>query len=302
MPIPDFQSLMRPCLEILADGQEHQAASITESLALSFKLSDEERKELLPSGKQARFINRVSWAKGYLKKAGLLTSPSRGVLKITLRGQQVLESQEHINIAYLNRFAEFRAFRERVPSNVDVANTPQAISEKAPEEVISEKVFELEQALAQDLLERIMASPPKLFERLVIDLLLAMGYGGSRKEAGRAIGKAGDEGIDGIINEDRLGLDSIYLQAKRWAAPVDAKTVREFGGALMGQGATKGVLITPSSFTGAAVEYASKLKQVKMVLIDGNQLARLMIQHNIGVAEAERYVLKKVDLDYFEAE
>lgn len=299
MAIPDFQTLMRPFLEVIQDGAEYDTINIVERLAQTFTLSSDERKELLPSGRQAKFDNRVGWTRTHLKKAGLIESSARGKVNITGRGEDALTDAQKIDMRFLNQFPEYIAFR--TSQTVSQTQSPSLFqTAKTPQEVIAETVQQLDTELAEDLLERIMKSPPKFFEQLVIDLLLAMGYGGSRREAGHAIGGSGDGGIDGTINEDRLGLDTIYVQAKRWSNNVDVKTVREFGGALMGQGATKGVLITPSSFTPGANDYAKNLKQVKIVLIDGRQLTKLMIQHGIGVAETERFVLKKVDSDYFD--
>jgi restriction system protein len=240
MPIPDFQSLMRPYLNAISTEATFKTGDVVEKLANELGLSELERQELLPSGKQARFDNRVGWTRTHLAKAGLITSPARGVITITSRGLEALKSDEPIDMAYLSRYPEYLRFRTGAQSyKASQLASPSKIasedSEKTPQEVISDNISYLEQTLADELLAKIMESSPKFFEQLVVDLLLAMGYGGSRKEAGQAIGKANDGGIDGIINEDRLGLDTIYIQAKRWTNPVDAKTVREFGGALMGQ-------------------------------------------------------------------
>lgn len=244
MAIPDFQTLMRPFLEVIQDGAEYDTINIVERLAQTFTLSSDERKELLPSGRQAKFDNRVGWTRTHLKKAGLIESSARGKVNITGRGEDALTDAQKIDMRFLNQFPEYIAFR--TSQTVSQTQSPSLFqTAKTPQEVIAETVQQLDTELAEDLLERIMKSPPKFFEQLVIDLLLAMGYGGSRREAGHAIGGSGDGGIDGTINEDRLGLDTIYVQAKRWSNNVDVKTVREFGGALMGQGATKGVLITP---------------------------------------------------------
>jgi restriction system protein len=272
-----------------------------ERLAQQFKLSPEERAQLLPSGKQATFSNRVGWTRTHLKKAGLLESPGRGKVRISERGLEVLgQKPKTIDQTFLSQFPEYRKFRFGDDSQIATTSKGAIPKEPTPLEALDASVRQLEQELSQELLERVMTCSPRFFEYLVVDLLVAMGYGGSRREAGHVVGKTGDGGIDGVINEDRLGLDIIYVQAKRWKDPVDVQTVRAFAGSLMGQGATKGVLITPSSFTSAAVAYAKGLRQAKIILIDGSQLAQLMIEHNVGVAEAERYVVKKIDLDYFD--
>lgn len=301
MAIPDYQSLMLPLLKLAADGQEHRLTEATEILANQFALTAEERQERLPSGMQARFDNRVGWARTYLVKAGLLQGTARGRFRITQRGLKVLrENLSEINVRYLSQFDEFTEFKSRsmVPDDNKFASEVDS-HERTPEEVLVSSYVELRRSLADELLERIKQCSPKFFERLVVQLIVAMGYGGSIEDAGRAIGQSGDDGVDGIIKEDRLGLDVIYLQAKRWEGTVGRPDVQRFAGSLEGQRARKGIFITTSRFSPDAKEYVTRIEK-KIVLIDGEQLANLMIDFNVGVTEAARYVIKRIDHDYFE--
>jgi restriction system protein len=294
---------MLPLLRSYADGEVHSINDVVESLAGEFKLTEEELRHLLPSGRQATFRNRVAWARTYLSKAGLLSSPRRAHFRITSDGQSVLAAKPaRIDIGYLNTFPEFVKFRttrhEGTPSATAAAPTEQR---ENPEEQIESIHAQLKRDLAAELLTRIAASPPDFFERLVVELLLRMGYGGSRQDAGRAIGRSGDGGIDGIINEDRLGLDSIYLQAKRWENPVGRPEIQKFAGALAEHRAKKGVFITTSSFTQEALASATK-HDARIVLIDGEKLATLMIDQGLGVTLAASYEVKRIDSDYFAEE
>lgn len=306
MAIPDFQSLMLPLLKIAADGNEHSLSESIETLAMYFNLSDQDRKELLPSGKQHRFDNRVHWARTHLAKANLITSTGRSRFRLTEQGAKVLkENPPQINIKYLEQFPEFIEFRNKSNKLNGSTEAPQEIIEKinqTPQEILETSYQSLRQNLAQEILERIKNSPPNFFESLVIDLLIAMGYGGSRKDAGQAIGQVGDGGIDGIIKEDKLGLDAIYLQAKRWEGTVSRPIVQGFAGALIGRKARKGILITTSNFSQQAIDYANSIDNLKIILIDGEQLSQLMIDHDVGVTEESRYIIKKIDLDYFTEE
>lgn len=298
MTIPDYQSFMLPLLKISSDGQQHSLREVAESLALHFELTDEDRKELLPSGRQAKFENRVGWAVTYLKKAGLLESTGRGKFRITKRGSKVMRSSPPaINTKLLKQFPEFLEFQSLSRQE----NKQEEESSRTPEEVLEDSYQDLRRDLAQELLERVKSSLPRFFEKLVIDLLIALGYGGSRKDAGQAVGQSGDGGIDGIIKEDKLGLDVVYIQAKRWEATVGRPIVQAFAGSLEGQKARKGVLITTSQFSQEAKDYASRIEK-KIVLIDGDQLAQLMIDHGVGVTEIASYTVKQVDQDYFDAE
>jgi restriction system protein len=284
MPIPDYQSVMLPLLRQVADKRTYLFKDIVELLAQEFNLSEDESKELLPSGQAFLFSNRVGWARTYLKKAGLIDSPKRGTLAITPRGLAILkEKPKNIDNALLRRFSEFIDFQSYKKDN-----------QQTPEETIENSYQAIRQSLAQELLDTVRKLSPLFFERLVVELLVKMGYGGSIKDAGKAIGKTGDEGIDGTIKEDRLGLDIIYIQAKRWQA---ANVV----GALAGQGAKKGIFITTSSFTKDASSYTPR-NETKIVLIDGVQLTQLMIDYNLGVSPQRVYEIKKLDSDYFEEE
>lgn len=301
MPIPDFQSIMRPMLELAADGKQHSIVDAREELAEKFKLTEEERNLLLPSGRQARFGNRVAWARVYLGQAGALVSPRRGYFQITDRGRDVLkQAPQRITIKDLERFPEFIEFRTPKARTEDSTEVTHTESE-TPEEQLETAYLRFRNNLASELLARVKGSSPKFFERLVVELLLKMGYGGSRKEAGDAIGKAGDEGIDGIINEDRLGLDVIYIQAKKWEGVVGRPEVQKFVGALHGKRAKKGVFITTSTFSSEAGDYVARIDP-KVVLIDGQSLAGLMIDFDVGVTPVAVYETKRIDSDYFSEE
>jgi restriction system protein len=301
MTLPSYQMVMLPLLRIAGDGQEHSLRGTIEQLAEEFRLSDEERKELLPSGGQATFDNRVGWARTYMKKAGLLESPRRGYLKITDRGLEVLKQDPNeINVKFLDQYQEFREFRTKSNSKVvkPEDSKTEVTLEQTPLEAIEDAYETIRGGLVGELIDQIMQCSPEFFERLVVDLLVRMGYGGTRKEAGRAVGKSGDEGIDGIINEDRLGLEVVYIQAKRWKDTVSRPELQKFVGALHGQNARKGVFITTSAFSKGAMEYAEGL-QDKVVLIDGEMLANLMVDYGVGVSLERSYEVKRVDSDYF---
>ncbi len=298
MSVPDFQSLMLPAIKLLKDGKEYNKTYITEGLAKDFKLSEEDLHALLPSGKQTVFSNRVGWSLTHLKKAKLIESVKRAVVKITQRGLDLLKTEpEHINLKTLEQYPEFMEFKLISQQNKGGEKADQV--NETPEETLEKIYEELKNTLAQELLECIMKCSPQFFENLVIDLLLAMGYGGSRKDAGQAVGKSGDGGIDGIIKEDRLGLDNVYIQAKRWDSTVGRPVLQAFAGALIGKKANKGVFITTSSFSKDARDYVNTISP-NLVLIDGKELANLMIDYNVGVTDVAKYVLKKIDLDYFD--
>lgn len=300
MSIPDFQSLMLPLLMLAGDRQEHILSETLDVLASQFELSEDERRELLASGRQATFDNRVGWARTYLKKAGLLEYTGRGRFRITERGIGVLAEQlSEINIKFLDRFPEFVEFRTKKKRLDDTEDEGEV--ELTPEELLESSYKGLRSELAQDLLQRVGECSPRFFEKLVVDLLVAMGYGGSRADAGRAVGGSGDGGIDGIIKEDKLGLDAVYIQAKRWKDPVGRPVVQGFAGSLQGEKARKGVLITTSRFSPGARDFADRLDR-RIVLIDGEELAELMIDHGVGVSVVDTYVVKAIDLDYFEGE
>ncbi|HHJ40397.1 MAG: restriction endonuclease [Methylothermaceae bacteria B42] len=306
MAIPDYQSLMLPVLKLAADGREHKFSQAVEALADEFRLSTEERNELLPSGSQAVFNNRVGWARSYLKQAGLLSSPRRGFFKITERGLDLLATNpEKIDNSILEQYPEFIAFKNRRRENSETEKQSETFTEEdstlTPEDALAAAYQKLRSALEIEILSAIKEASPSFFERLVVDLLVKMGYGGNRQDAGKALGKSGDNGIDGIINEDRLGLDVIYIQAKRWEGSVGRPEIQKFAGALQGQRAKKGVFITTSSFTNEAKEYASLIES-KIILIDGEHLSKLMVEHNVGVSTVGQYEVKKLDSDYFDNE
>ncbi len=301
MAIPDYQTLMLPLLEFAADRQEHSLREAIDGLALHFSLTDEEQKQLLPSGQQAMFDNRVGWARTYLKKAGLLNDTRRSHFCITDRGIEVLaENPTSIGVKFLDRFEEFQEFRPLKGTRRGVSHAPERVTdvETTPEEALESAYGHLRDSLASDLLQQVKAASPSMFERLVVELLVKMGYGGSRQDAGQAVGRSGDEGIDGIIKEDRLGLDVIYLQAKRWESSVGRPEVQKFAGALQGQRARKGIMITTSAFTPDARAFVEKIES-KIVLIGGQELAELMMDHDLGVSPMARYEVKKLDTDYF---
>lgn len=301
MAVPDFQSFFLPLLKFAADGKDHTPAETYDAMAMHFKLSNEDLKEMLPSGKQTTFKNRVAWAKVYLSKAMLLESPKRGIFRITERGKGLLaENPETLRVKQLKKFSEFSNFHT---SGNKQDKTDESFSEpeettSTPEETFEKVYQELRNSLTDELLNQVTSNSPEFFEKLVVKLLVKMGYGGSIKDAGKAIGKSGDEGIDGIIKEDKLGLDVIYIQAKRWQGSVGRPEIQKFVGALHGQRAKKGVFITTGPFTKDAESYVSTIDP-KVVLIDGNRLVDLMIDYNMGVSIVDSYEIKKIDTDFF---
>jgi len=284
----------------MGDSAEHGLAEVIESLGDRLGLSPEEKKELLPSESDVKFDNRVRWSAFYLRKAGLLERTGRGKIRITPRGQQVLKTKPaRIDVKFLKQFSEFVEFQQgSKKTDSEEVDTADEDSQATPEETLEASYHNLRRTLAEELLDRVKKCPPKFFEKLVVDLLVSMGYGGSRKDAGQAVGQSGDDGIDGIIKEDKLGLDVVYLQAKRWEATVGRPVVQAFAGSLEGQRARKGVLITTSQFSQEARDYVSRIEK-KIILIAGEELAQLMIDHGIGVTEVRTYSLRKMDLDYF---
>ncbi|CAM4174152.1 restriction system protein [Pedobacter westerhofensis] len=303
MPIPDYQTLMLPLLKLLADELPHKTKDAIESLAINLNIKDTDRQKLL-SGGQPIFNNRVGWARTYLKKAGLISSPTRGILEISERGKAVLSNGPvTIDNSFLKQFPEFLKFQNY--KSEDVKSLPvkptNETDDKTPEERIDIAYQMIRQSLAQEVLDTVRNLSPAFFERLVVELLVKMGYGGSIKDAGQAVGKTGDEGIDGTIKEDKLGLDIIYIQAKRWQEGnvVGRPELHKFVGALAGQGAKKGIFITTSSFTKEALNYSPK-NEIKIVLINGDELAQLMIDYNLGVSPQRHYEIKRIDSDYFE--
>ncbi|NNM95831.1 MAG: restriction endonuclease [Bacteroidia bacterium] len=301
MPIPTFQEIMLPLLTYFGDNNEHKSRETIDYLANHFNLSEEEKQRLLPSGTQAIFDNRVGWAKTHIAKAGLLESPRRSVYKITESGRQVLaENPPQINVNFLQRFPSYIEFIR--PSNHNGEERlaePLDNSSGTPEEILENSYSNIRRALAQDLLTKVKQNTPAFFERLVVELLVKMGYGGSLKDAGRATRLTNDQGIDGIIKEDKLGLDVIYIQAKRWdTQSVGRPDIQSFVGALDGQRANKGIFITTSHFANSALEYVNTITK-KVILIDGEKLADYMIEYGIGVSTSTTYEIKKMDNDYF---
>lgn len=302
MAIPDFQSVMRPVLATVQNGAPLPLNELRERVADQFQLTEDERKERLPSGHQTVINNRVGWARTYLNKAGLLCIPAKGMVQITARGRDALVSgPERITVSWLKQFPEFAVFHTAKPQIPDAPASYIEIAETTPDEQLAEAHQALVQSLADELLAQVRAATPSFFEQLVVDLMIAMGYGGSRKEAGKATQATNDDGIDGIIKEDKLGLDVIYLQAKRWTNTVHRPEIDKFIGALTRQRARKGVFITTSDFSDGA-RIAAQGLDIKVVLIDGVELARLMVENNLGVSVKQVYEVKQLDSDYFAEE
>jgi restriction system protein len=308
MTIPTHEDAMLPVLKALRDGEARHRRALSDAMADHFALTEAERAQLLPSGKAPVIRSRTGWALSYMKQAGLVSSPRRGWYQITPAGKDVLAAKpDHIDNSFLNRFEGFRDFRARSRSEeesesagVPVRPTPEGGGPiETPDEALERAYTRLRTAVESELMDTTRGVSPAFFEELVIDLLVRMGYGGTRTEAARAIGRTGDGGIDGVIDEDRLGLDSIYVQAKRWEGSVGRPEIQKFAGALQGQRATKGIFITTSTFTGEAVEYAQRIG-TRIVLIDGRRLAALMFEHDVGVSPKRTYTVKDIDGDYFE--
>jgi restriction system protein len=303
MAIPDYQTVMLPLLEFLADGKEHNLGEVVEALAQQFGLSAKEQEQLLGSGQQTVMRNRAGWARTYLKKAGLIESTRRGYFRITDRGRSVLATKpKRVDVKLLEQYPEFVAFRElkheRSEEKADISFTG---GDATPEEALDGAYERLRVNLESEVLEQVKAASPTFFERLVVELLVRMGYGGTLRDAGQTVGKSGDGGIDGIIKEDRLGLDEIYIQAKRWDGTVGRPEIQKFAGALQGHRARKGVFITTSTFSAEAISFAARIDS-KIVLIDGATLARYMIDSGVGVSTSRSYEVKRIDSDYFTEE
>jgi len=304
MAVPSYQDFMLPTLKLIADNCEHKSRDIVEKAADILGLSDDDKKEQLPSQTQATYYNRAMWARTYLKKAGLLTYPARGVIKITQRGIDMLNTNpEKITDKMLLQYEEFKEFQNTV--NTDQNKNPDIIdnieTQKTPDELIAEAKSILTSHLESDLLAKILDNSPAFFEELVAKLLLSMGYGGSENDILQNRGKSGDEGIDGIIKQDVLGLDKIYIQVKRWNGNVSRPEVQKFVGAVHGQNANRGVFITTSTFTNEAKEYAKNINS-NIILIDGKMLTKLMIEYNVGVQIKDTIQIKKIDEDFFSEE
>ena len=301
MPIPQFKYFIKALLQHLSDNKEHTMKEVEKALAIEFNLGASQLSQTTPSGRMTIFSNRVGWAKTYLKKAGLIDAPQKALFKITQEGQEVLaQNPKVIDPKFLEKFTSFREFQ--YGSVEEVVEEESKASENTPEETMEVGYQSIVKELQNELLVNLKSQPPRFFERLVIDLLLKMGNGGYRKDSGQSTGGGGDEGIDGIINEDKLGLDTIYIQAKRWEDnAVGRPEIQKFVGALGGKHARKGIFITTSKFTKDALDYVRSL-DVKVILIDGDQLAKLMADHNVGVQVIASYEIKKIDSDYFPEE
>ena len=303
MPIPDYQSLMLPVLGLSRNHEEQPIAKLRMYLAFRLKLSGDELAERLASDSQTVFSSRVAWAVQYLKQAGLLETVRRGVYKITDRGSALLQGDPtEITVQTLRQFPEFLEFLGKGSRSEAEDSAPfdgAAETKDTPEELLENSYQVLRDALAHDLLETIKNGTPAAFEQIVVDLLVAMGYGGSVEDAGKVVGKSGDGGIDGIIKQDKLGLDALYVQAKRWKDVVGSPEIMKFSGSLTKNHASRGVFITTSTFTKDASEFVEAMPQ-KIVLIDGKQLASLMVEYDVGVSATRTYILKRLDQDYFE--
>ncbi len=306
MAVPDYQSVMLPLLEHAAsrDG-EISTGEAVDALAASLGLTEDDLKQMLPSGIQLTFVNRVGWAATYMKKAGLLEATRRGCYRITQRGRDLLKKKPpKINVKLLSQYPEFKEFQNlkgtRSGEKTKDSTNTLDFAGTTPSEALEKAYENLRDELAEDLLNKLKQTPPAFFERIVVELLVKMGYGGSRADAGKAIGRSGDGGIDGIIKEDKLGLDVVYIQAKRWDSnSVGRPDVMQFAGALQLQKANKGIFITTSRFTEEARSYVTQIGS-KIVLIDGEQLAQLMIDNDVGVSVVSLYPVKKIDSDYFD--
>jgi restriction system protein len=303
MAIPDYQAIMLPLLQHTADGEIHTARELKETLADHFGITPEERQHMLPSGQQTTFHNRVAWAKTYLERAGILQNVRRGHFTITDRGREILASSvECIDNAFLRQFPEFNAFRAGNNGNDDSNDAaeivPDATDDQTPEEALQIAYKRIRDDLAAELIDQIKTMSPVFFEQLVLDLMVRMGYGGTNESSASLTAAGSDEGIDGVINEDQLGLDIVYLQAKRWENQVGRPEIQKFVGALHGKRARKGVFLTTSTFSRDAHDYVATIDP-KVVLIDGRRLAQLMIDFDVGVSTSQTYSVKRIDTDYF---
>jgi restriction system protein len=303
MAIPDFQSFFKPLLEIASDGKEHSMKEARELMAQKMNIAKEDLTELLPSGTQTRYDNRVAWAKSFLVQAKVTEAPRRACFRITERGLELLKKgYERIDSKVLSQYPEFVEFHKaKATPSTDINAEEETIQHETPEETLQKAYQNIRGDLSAEILEKIKGNSPQFFERLVVDMMVALGYGGSRADAGKSVGQSGDEGIDGIIKEDRLGLDTIYLQAKRWDGTVGRPEIQKFVGALQGKRAKKGVFITTGRFSDDAVKYAESIDP-KVILIDGKTLCELMIDYDLGTATTAKYEIKRIDTDYFTEE
>lgn len=302
MAVPDFQSFFKPLLEIAADRKEHSMKEARELIAKNMNLSEADLKELLPSGTQTKYDNRIAWAKSYFVQAKVLEAPRRAYFRITDRGLYLLKKgYDRIDIKILDQYPEFVEFHTMKAASSTDNGQQDTLHLETPEETLQKAYQNIRSDLAAEILEKIKSNSPQFFERLVVDIMISLGYGGSRADAGKSIGQSGDEGIDGIIKEDRLGLDVIYLQAKRWDGTVGRPEVQKFVGALHGKRAKKGVFITTGRFSDDALRYVESIDP-KVILIDGRTLTELMIDHGLGTSTTAKYEIKRIDTDYFTEE
>lgn len=302
MAVPDFQSFFKPLLEIAADRKEHSMKEARELIAKNMNLSEADLKELLPSGTQTKYDNRIAWAKSYFVQAKVLEAPRRAYFRITDRGLELLKKgYNRIDIKILNQYPEFVEFHTMKAASSTDNGQQDTLHLETPEETLQKAYQNIRSDLAAEILEKIKSNSPQFFERLVVDIMISLGYGGSRADAGKSIGQSGDEGIDGIIKEDRLGLDVIYLQAKRWDGTVGRPEVQKFVGALHGKRAKKGVFITTGRFSDDALRYVESIDP-KVILIDGRTLTELIIDHGLGTSTTAKYEIKRIDTDYFTEE
>lgn len=302
MAVPDFQSFFKPLLEVAADGKEHSVKEAREVVAKSMNMTKEDLMELLPSGTQTKFDNRIAWAKSYFIQAKVLGAPRRAYFQITGRGQELLKKgYDRIDVKVLNQYPEFIEFHTAKSGQESNGIQTDTSPVETPEEILQKAYQNIRNDLAAEIRERIKGNSPQFFERLVVDIMVTLGYGGSRLDAGKSIGQSGDEGIDGIIKEDRLGLDVIYLQAKRWDGTVGRPEIQKFVGALHGKRAKKGVFITTGRFSDDASKYVESIDP-KVILIDGRTLSELMIDYGLGTTTTTKYEIRRIDSDYFTEE
>jgi restriction system protein len=299
--IPDFQSFMLPLLEFIGKNDEVSMKILKEGMIKRFNITEEEQEQKTPNGKQFTYYNRIAWAISYLKMAGLISYPQRGIYKISAQGKSILKNPPNrISIAYLKQFESFTKNRSPViTKKVNIDDTEQEISEKTPDELFELSYTQIINNLKEQLKQKINECNPYFFEQVVLDLLLKMGYGGSEDDSGELTQKSADEGIDGIIKEDKLGLDKIYIQAKKWEKPVGRPEVQKFVGALQGKRAKKGVFITTSEFSKDAYDYVNNL-DVTVILIDGEKLSQYMVENELGISLKHNYKTYSIDNDYFE--
>lgn len=301
MAVPDFQTMMLPFLQILGDGNEHSYSQIAAALAEHYQLTNDDISEMIPSKRQTKLVNRIYWVSTYFRKSLVIDQPRRGFLRATERGRDLLnQNLSRIDMKTLEAYPEYLEFRDKKNDSpaTETQSTIDPSESKTPDEIFEDSYQTIRRNLVSDIIEKIKSCTPGFFERLVVELLVKMGYGGTREDAGQAIGKTNDGGIDGIIKEDRLGLDVIYIQAKRWEGTVGRPEIHQFAGALQEKRARKGVFLTTSDFSKGAKEFAAAIDN-KIILIGGEELAEYMIDFNVGVAVQVNYEIKRIDSDYF---